>query len=87
LWVEIDSLAGKAKAVHAKYRICSLLPIGRQMLSHPQESRAPLCISWEDKLFHHEDSQALEQVAQRHFQDLTGESSKQPGLISFLTLL
>jgi len=39
-----DSLLGKAKAVHArkaKQAIHSILPIGRQLFSHLQESRAP----------------------------------------------
>ena len=51
-----DSLIGKAKAAHTskeKQGIHSPLPIGRQVFSHPQESRAPSCVmvTWEDK--HH----------------------------------
>ena len=49
-----DSLTGKAKAVHAskaKQGIHSPLPMGRQVFSHPQESRAPshIMVTWEDK--------------------------------------
>ena len=47
-----DSLIGKAKATHtskAKQGIHSLLPVGRQVFSHLQESRAPslLMATWE----------------------------------------
>jgi len=49
-----DRLIGKAKATYtnkAKYRILSLLPISRQVLSRLQESRAPshVTVAWEDK--------------------------------------
>ena len=49
-----DSLIGKAKAVcgsKAKQGIHLLLPMGRQVFSHLQESGAPSCITvtWEDK--------------------------------------
>ena len=40
----------------AKQRINSLLPIGRQVFSHLQESRAPsrVTVTWEDKHHHSE---------------------------------
>jgi len=55
-WDE-NSLISKAKAVQtsqAKQGLCSLLPIGWQMFSHHQESRAPSHVmgTWEDKCHH-----------------------------------
>ena len=54
-----DSLIGKAKAAHAskaKQGIHSLLLVGRQVFSQPQESRAPSreTVTWEEKRHHSE---------------------------------
>ena len=52
-----DSLISKAKAAHgskAKQGTHSLLPIGGQVFSHLQESRAPsrITVTWADKRHH-----------------------------------
>ena len=52
-----DSFIGKAKATHtskANQGIHSPLPMGRQVFSHLQESRAPahVTVTWEDKCCH-----------------------------------
>jgi len=49
-----DSLKGKEKDTHTsngKQGIHSLLPVGRQVFRHLQESRAPphVTVTWEDK--------------------------------------
>ena len=56
---ENDSFIGKAKAAHtskANQGIHSLLPIGRQVFSHLQESKATsrVMVTWEDKRHHSE---------------------------------
>jgi len=56
------SLIGKANAAHASKAkwIHSLLPIGRQVFNHLQESRAQsrIMVTWEDK-HHHSESPPL----------------------------
>lgn len=52
-----DRLIGKEKAVHAskeKQEFKSVLPKGRQVFSHLQESRAPLhvMVTWDEKHHH-----------------------------------
>jgi len=54
-----DSLIDTARAAHrseANQGIHSLLPIGRQVFSHLQESQAPsrVMVTWEDKRRHSE---------------------------------
>ena len=51
-----NNLIGKAKAVHAskaKERIHSPLPMGRQVFGHPQENRAPSCVTVTREDKHH----------------------------------
>lgn len=52
-WGDTDSLTGEVKAhtSKAKVGIHPPVPMGRQMFSHPQESRAPsqVVVTWEDK--------------------------------------
>lgn len=57
MWVETDSLVGKAKAAHAsKANLRILLPqsMGSQVFSHLQESGTPShgTVTWEDKHHH-----------------------------------